>query len=172
MRKLWGVQTGIGAIRMEGKVNEYTLNSCQLTLEWSSTPMSFHRSIFALEMFPSSFKWCRCLADTATRCTFWLNVNISGIHQAHTFLKNKCPWIRVSILPTLVPLLDAISLTVICLVPRNSSLTQWMFTLQLANCGHEIGLRLLCSLQKTYYTDHGHLHVTGSLPHTVRLTYE
>jgi hypothetical protein len=35
-----------------------------------------------------------------------------------------------------------------------------------------IGSRLLYSIQKTYFTNRRHLHVTGSLSHTVHSNYE
>jgi hypothetical protein len=63
-------------------------------------------------MFSSSSNRCRCLADTATHCTFWLDINIFGTYHVHTFMNNECSWMIVSACPTLIPLLDVITCTV------------------------------------------------------------
>jgi hypothetical protein len=75
--------------------------------------------------FPSNSNQCWCSVDTATFYNFWLNVKIFGTHQiwAHIFLNIMCSWIIVSTLPTLIPLLDAISHTVFGLFPKISSST-------------------------------------------------
>jgi hypothetical protein len=90
----------------------------------------------------------QCLTDMATCHTFWLNINILGTHQAHTFSNNKCSWITVLTLPILMPLLDAIQHTVIHLFP-NSALCHskcshhiWLLT----ELQHAVGSKLLYAL--------------------------
>jgi hypothetical protein len=34
-------------------------------------------------VLPCNSNWCRCLADTATRFAFLLNISIFGTRQAH-----------------------------------------------------------------------------------------
>jgi hypothetical protein len=56
-------------------------------------------------VLPSNSNRCRCLADRAIQCAFWLNVK-NMTHKAHTFLNSKCSQIIISTLSTLTPLLD------------------------------------------------------------------
>jgi hypothetical protein len=68
-----------------------------------------------------------------------------------------------------MPLLSAISHIVIYPFPKISSSTWQTFTLgtALAECEYVICSRHLHGLQKTYFINHRHLHMTEALPHTV-----
>jgi hypothetical protein len=95
------------------------------------TKISSEFTIHSMNVFFSNSNRCRRSADT-THYSFWLNINVFGTHQAHTFLKNKCSWIIVSTLPTRMPLLDAISCNVIHQFPK-ISLSSWnVFTWRMA----------------------------------------
>jgi hypothetical protein len=74
----------------------------------------------------------------------------------------------------IILLLDAISNTVICLFLKISfNVGNVNDHVQLlTEHEHVAGSRLLYGLQKIYRANYSHLHMMGSLPHTVHLTYK
>jgi hypothetical protein len=88
-------------------------------------------------------------------------------HWAHTFLENKYLWITIQTLAACMAVLDATSCTVFLPFTKISFSMWWMFTTYTAAgwmwvCGR---FETFYSHQKSYCTNHRHIHMTGSLLH-------